>query len=140
MVQIIAGKKGKGKTKEMLKEANNASQHAKGAVIYVDKSAKHMYELNNTIRMCDISDYPIHTCEGMLGFVSGLIASNHDTEYIFFDSFLKTSHLENSSKNTICKIIEQLDLMSENMTFVISLCMSEPDLPDKIKDKVLIAC
>ena len=46
MVQIIAGRKGKGKTKYLLDMANTAVKEAKGSVVYLDKSSKHMYELN----------------------------------------------------------------------------------------------
>ena len=46
MVQIIAGKKGKGKTKHLLDMANAAIKGANGTVVYLDKSAQHMYELN----------------------------------------------------------------------------------------------
>lgn len=50
MVSIIAGEKGKGKTKILLEKANEAVSKANGSVIYLDKSSKHMYELNNKIR------------------------------------------------------------------------------------------
>ena len=42
MVQIIAGAKGKGKTKYLLDMANTAVKEAKGSVVYLDKSSKHM--------------------------------------------------------------------------------------------------
>ena len=51
MVQIIAGKKGKGKTKYLLDMANNAVKESKGSIVYLDKSSKHMYELSNKIRL-----------------------------------------------------------------------------------------
>ena len=51
MVQIIAGNKGKGKTKHLLDMANAAIKEANGSIVYLDKSSKHMYELNNRIRL-----------------------------------------------------------------------------------------
>ena len=47
MVQIISGKKGKGKTKYLLDSVNGAVASAQGSVVYLDKTAKHMYELRN---------------------------------------------------------------------------------------------
>ena len=44
MVQIIAGNKGKGKTKHLLDKANGAIKEANGSIVYLDKSSKHMYE------------------------------------------------------------------------------------------------
>ena len=85
MIQIICGEKGKGKTKEMLLKANEAVKDAQGVIVYIDKSAKHMYELNNHIRLINITEYPVDTYEGFVGFVSGLLSGNHDIECIFFD-------------------------------------------------------
>ena len=59
MVQIIAGGKGKGKTKYLLDMANKAVKESKGTVVYLDKSSKHMYELNNRIRLINVQEYPI---------------------------------------------------------------------------------
>ena len=49
MVQIIAGAKGKGKTKYLLDMANTAVKEAKGSVVYLDKSSKHMNTLTAQI-------------------------------------------------------------------------------------------
>ena len=38
MVQIIAGKKGKGKTKHLLDKANAVIKEAEGSIVYLDKS------------------------------------------------------------------------------------------------------
>ena len=43
MVQIIAGRKGKGKTKHLLDMANDSIKKAIGSIVYLDKSSKHMY-------------------------------------------------------------------------------------------------
>ena len=51
MVQLIVGEKGKGKTKFLLDKVNNEVKDAHGSIVYLDKSPKHMYELNNKIRL-----------------------------------------------------------------------------------------
>ena len=55
MVQLIVGKKGKGKTKHLLDKVNSEVQKVSGNIVYLDKSTKHMYELNNKIRLIDVS-------------------------------------------------------------------------------------
>ena len=57
MVQLIVGKKGKGKTKHLLDKVNSEVQQVPGSIVYLDKSTKHMYELNNKIRLIDVSSY-----------------------------------------------------------------------------------
>ncbi len=55
MVELIVGKKGKGKTKVLLDKVNGAIKEANGSIVYLDKSTKHMYELNNKVRLIDVS-------------------------------------------------------------------------------------
>ena len=72
MVQIIAGRKGKGKTKYLLDMANTAVKEAKGSIVYLDKSSKHMYELNNKIRLINVAEFSVSTAEGFIGFSCGI--------------------------------------------------------------------
>lgn len=74
MVQIIAGKKGKGKTKHLLERANAAVKTAKGSIVYLDKSSKHMYELSNKIRLINVNEFPVSSSESFIGFISGIIS------------------------------------------------------------------
>ena len=71
MVSIIAGEKGKGKQRFYLKEPNETVSKANGSVIYLDKSSKHMYELNNKIRLINVSEFPIMSADGFVGFLAG---------------------------------------------------------------------
>lgn len=137
MIQIVCGEKGKGKTKEMLKHANESVADAQGSIVYIDKSPQHMYELSNRIRLINISEYPVDTYEGFIGFISGLLSGNHDIECVFIDSFIKIAHLK---PDNITKAIETLDNLSSNGKFVCSLSVSEDTLEDNIKDKVLVSC
>ena len=60
MVQLIVGNKGKGKTKHLLDKVNTEIKDVQGNVVYLDKSTKHMFELNNKIRLIDVSDYLVY--------------------------------------------------------------------------------
>ena len=51
MVQLIVGNKGKGKTKQLLDKVNSEIKEISGNIVYLDKSTKHMYELNNKVRL-----------------------------------------------------------------------------------------
>jgi len=74
MVQIISGAKGKGKTKYLLDMANTAVKESKGSIVYLDKSSKHMYELNNRIRLINVQEYPITSSEGLSALSAGSFA------------------------------------------------------------------
>ena len=138
MVSIIAGDKGKGKTKILLEKANEAVSKANGSVIYLDKSSKHMYELNNKIRLVNVSEFPIISADGFIGFLSGLISSDHDIEAVFLDSFLKLAVLEGAD---ITSTIDRIETLGEKygITFVLSVSMDASDLPENAKKNVTVA-
>ena len=138
MVQIIVGVKGKGKTKRLLEMANEAVKNAKGTVVYLDKSAKHMYELSDKIRLINVNDYEIMSSDGFTGFVSGIISQDHDLETMFLDSFLKLANLEGGD---ITPVVDTLEKIGEkyNVNFVLSVSMDAADLPENAKKDVVVA-
>lgn len=138
MVQIIAGKKGKGKTKHLLDQANAAIKESKGSIVYLDKSSKHMYELNNRIRLINVNEYPITTSEGFVGFICGIISQDHDLEMMYLDSFLKLSCLEGCD---IASTITSLENIGEkyHVTFVLSVSLDANELPENAKAAVTVS-
>ena len=56
MVQIIAGSKGKGKTKILLDKVNTKVKESSGTLVYLDKNSKHMYELDRKVRLINVND------------------------------------------------------------------------------------
>ena len=138
MVQIIAGKKGKGKTKHLLDMANAAIKGANGTVVYLDKSAQHMYELNNRIRLINVNEFPLASSEGFLGFICGIISQDHDLEELYLDSFLTISKMEDSA---LAHAIDRLVFISEkyNVNMVLSVSKNEADLPENAKEHIAIS-
>lgn len=138
MVQLIVGKKGKGKTKQLLDKVNSEVKDISGSIVYLDKSTKHMYELNNKVRLIDVSHYMIENADEFLGFVCGIISQDHDLEQMYFDSFLKIAALEGKD---ISAVIEKLDKMSDffQVDFILSVSMDESELPETVKDKIIVS-
>ena len=138
MVQIIAGKKGKGKTKYLLDMANTAVKEAKGSIVYLDKSAKHMYELSNKIRLINVAEFPVHNAEGFVGFVCGIISQDHDLETMYLDSFIKLASLEGEDLTATLADLEQISA-KYGVNFVLSVSKDSEELPEIAKDMVLVA-
>ena len=138
MVQIIAGRKGKGKTKYLLDMANTAVKEAKGSIVYLDKSSKHMYELNNRIRLINVAEFSVSTAEGFIGFICGIISQDHDLEQIYLDSFLTTAKLEGLD---ISGTLEQLEEIGEKfgISFIISVSLDKEEIPAVFQDKIATA-
>ena len=138
MAQFIIGKKGKGKTKHLLEKVNTEVQNVSGNIVYLDKSTKHMYELNNKIRLIDVSSYLITNPDEFAGFVSGIISQDHDLEQMYFDSFLKIACLEDGDVEPVIKKLEKIS-ETFNVNFVISVSLDEDELPACVKDKIIVS-
>ncbi len=138
MVQLIVGKKGKGKTKHLLDKVNTEVQTASGNIVYLDKSTKHMYELNNKIRLINVSAYLINNSDEFIGFISGIISQDHDLQQMYFDSFLKIACLPDDN---IDPIIQKLEKISDtfNIDFIISVSVDEADVSAAHKDKIIVS-
>ena len=138
MVQIIAGKKGKGKTKHLLDMANQGVKEATGSIVYLDKSSKHMYELSNKIRLINVNEYPLSGSQGFIGFLCGIISQDHDLETMFLDSFLKLASLEGED---IADTITTLETISDKyaVNFVLSVSMDAADMPESAQKDVIIS-
>lgn len=138
MVEIIAGEKGKGKTKYLLDKVNSSIESATGNIVYLDKSQKHMHELSNKVRLINVADYPITNCDEFIGFICGIVSQDYDLQEMYLDSFLT---IGNVTDDLIVHAIEKLDVISEKygVKFVLSVSKNEADLPESAKAKVLIS-
>ena len=138
MVEIIAGEKGKGKTKYLLDKVNDSVKSASGNIVYLDKSQKHMYELNNKVRLINVTDFPVSNCDEFLGFICGIVSQDHDLQEMYLDSFLTIANIEAGQIN---HAIEKLDIISEkyNVKFVLSVSRNEADLPECAKAKIIVS-
>lgn len=138
MVQLIVGRKGKGKTKQLLDKVNAEIKTASGNIAYLDKSTKHMFELNNRVRLIDVSEFMISDADEFIGFICGIISQDHDLEQMYFDSFLKISCLEGMD---IEPAVEKLEAISKkfDVQFILSVSLDEHELPESLKSNVLIA-
>lgn len=89
MVRVIMGKKGSGKTKQMIDLINSAVQTEHGNVVCIEKGEKLTFDIHYQIRLVEASDYDIASYAVLKGFVSGLYAGNYDITHVFIDSLTK---------------------------------------------------
>ena len=138
MVELIVGKKGKGKTKVLLDKVNGAVKDANGSIVYLDKSTKHMYELNNKVRLIDVSGFPVKNADEFVGFICGILSQDHDLEQVYLDSFLTTAKLEGKD---VTETLDQLSAIGETfkVSFIISMSLDKEEVPAAYQDKIICA-
>ncbi|MBP5153882.1 MAG: twitching motility protein PilT [Lachnospiraceae bacterium] len=139
MIQIVTGEKGRGKTRFLLGMANEAVKNANGTLVYLDKSTRHMFELDNRVRMINVRDYPVRSKEAFLGFIAGIISQDHDLETIYVDSFLTLTDID--SDDALEKIFEDLGALSSSckVDFVLSISRELEDLPESLRNNAVAA-
>ena len=133
MLRIIAGEKGKGKTKYILDMANNEAKNSDGVIIYLDKNNKHMFDLDRNIRLINVKEYPIADFDFLMGFICGLISGNNDIESIYFDSFLILAGLEDKDPSDA---LDKLIALSNRLGVecIISLSIAGSELDERFND------
>ncbi len=89
MIRVIMGKKGSGKTKQMIEMINNAVQTEHGNVVCIERGNKLTFDIHYQIRLVESSQYDIANYTALKGFISGMYAGNYDITHIFIDSLTK---------------------------------------------------
>ena len=125
MVKLLIGHKGTGKTKQMINLANDQIEDSKGSIIFINKNSRLMYDLKYRIRVICMEDFEhITNSDEYIGFIYGIISSDHDIETIYIDSILKHADF------SLGDLPEFLDRLSAiyGMNFVVSLSAEKEEM------------
>ncbi|MGI6722635.1 MAG: hypothetical protein ACOX4I_08945 [Anaerovoracaceae bacterium] len=128
MVKLLVGHKGSGKTKQMVATANEAVETTDGSVIFINKNHRLNMELNHDIRVVCMEDFPhITNSDEYVGFIYGIISSNHDIDVMFIDGILK--HADFSLGN-LPEFIDRIKKISDtyDIDFVVSLSAEQEEM------------
>ena len=134
MVNLIVGHKGSGKTKKMIELANSRAVTSDGNVVFVNKNHRLMYDLTHKIRVVCMEDYEeITNSDEYIGFLYGIISSDHDIEAIFIDSILKHADV---NKEDIPEFLARLKVISEqhDINFIVSLSADIEEFSKDVAD------
>ena len=129
MIKVIYGAKGTGKTKLMIEAANAAVKEAKGHLIFITDSKRGMYDLERDVRFIDTSEYDIAGEAALCGFIKGVIAGNHDNEYVFIDGVVR---IAGKPAAELAAFFYMLDKVSKtnNLVITVSVSAAKEELPD----------
>ena len=129
MIKIIYGRKGTGKTKILIDEANGKVAAAKGHMIFITNTKRYMYDLHRDIRVIDTNDFMIAGEEALCGFVKGVVAGNNDNEYLFIDG---AARIAGKEIIVMAAFYYMLDKLSEEngLTIYVTCSCAKEDLPD----------
>ena len=128
MVKLLIGHKGSGKTGQMVELANDSVVTSNGSIIFINKDQRLMYELKHEIRVICMEDYEhLTNIDEYIGFIYGIISSDHDIETIFVDSILKHADV---SLGDLPEFIDRLKAISEiyELSFIVSISAEKEEM------------
>ena len=136
MIQVIAGKKGSGKTKKILDLANKAAQESRHDVVFIDDDNRYMFDLRHEVRFINASEYGLSSDQMFMGMLCGIVASNFDLRLICIDAFKNRIKHELDTTEWFFESLEALGA-KHDVNFAISISADEDELPDFIKKYVI---
>ena len=129
MIKVIYGAKGTGKTKLLIDAANAAVENAKGHLIFITDTKRGMYDLERDIRFIDVSEYDVAGEAALCGFIKGVIAGNHDNEYVYIDGVVRIAGKPVAELAAFFYMLEKVSV-SNNLTITVSVSATKEELPD----------
>ena len=135
MVKIIYGKKGTGKTKQIIDTANQCMEQAKGNVVYVTDSKEYTLQIKHQIRYINSIDYQITNQDRLVGLLAGLMAGNSDIEHILIDGAARMCKTDLKDMQPLYDYLGRLsEAFRVNFTLTVSAALD--DVPEFIKQYI----
>lgn len=137
MVELIVGKEGKGKTKQLLERVNSEIKTASGNIVFLDRNDKHMFELNNKVRLINVAEYDFTNSSEFIGFVCGILSQDHDIEQMYIDAVLKVAKTD---KSELAAVVKRLDLIGQkfNVKFTASVTLDASEIDEEIREYIVV--
>ena len=127
MVNLIIGNKGSGKTKRLIELVNSAVEKSNGNVVCIEKERLLTYNVNYRARLVETDHYNVSG----YGFLSGIVAGDHDITDVLVDATLKIGGKDFAALAAFLKKVSELsDIAEQDFTFTISA--DESELPEEI--------
>ena len=131
-MKIVYGPKGTGKTKIVIDEANGIIDSAKGNVVFITDTNRYMYDLKYQIRFIDLSNFGISNVDSFEGFVKGIVAANHDNEFVYIDGISRITGKPLSELDQLFTAVEKLE-KDFDVSFIFTCSCDKDELPEFIK-------
>jgi len=135
MIQLIMGKKGSGKSKQIVEMANNLVDEAEGDIVFIDDDNRYMYDLKHEIRFVNSSEYSVDDVNMFYGFVCGMISQDFDISHIFIDGIKNMVHSELVEMEDLFKNLSRV-LKKNDVKAVIVVSADPSEAPEFLKEYI----
>lgn len=133
MVKFILGRKGAGKTKWLIDNANKDMIEGNGNIAFIDVDDDHIFSLNYNVRLINAMEFDVSNIESFYGFLCGLLAMDYDLEKIYVDGIYKVMKLEHEDLKYLYDKLHKICKKYE-VEFYINIDYTMDKIPDDLKD------
>lgn len=132
MLKLIVGRKGTGKTKQLISMVNEAVEKSDGKVVCIEKGKKLTYDIHHGARLLDTEAYGIEGYDVFFGFLAGVEAGDFDVNEIYIDSILK---IGGDNLEALTEFLLKVDKLAtqDNVTFVFTVSADKEALSEKLQ-------
>jgi energy-coupling factor transporter ATP-binding protein EcfA2 len=131
MLKLIAGKKGSGKTKQLITMVNDAVDTSSGKVVCIEKGNKLTYDVNHDARLLNIEDFDVSGYDSFYGFLAGIVASDYDVKEIYVDSIAKIVGEDSGKIGAFLAKVESI-AEKEDLNITMTVSSDADELPEGI--------
>lgn len=133
MVKFILGRKGAGKTKWLIDNANKDMIEGNGNIAFIDVDDDHIFSLNYNVRLINAMEFDVSNIESFYGFLCGLLAMDYDLEKIYVDGIYKVMKLEHEDLKYLYDKLHKICKKYE-VEFYINIDYTMDKIPDDLKE------
>lgn len=138
MIKLLVGHKGTGKTKLMVEMANRDMEEKNGSVVFIIKDDRLKHDLDYKIRMIVMDEFEyVNNIDEYIGFIYGIMSSDHDIEVVFIDSILRHADI---AIRDLPEFLRRLQVISEKsgIEFVVSLSADLEELDASVRQYEIV--
>jgi hypothetical protein len=95
-----------------------------------------MFELNNKVRLIDVSSFELTDSDEFIGFIYGIISQDNDLEQMYLDSFLTIAVAEEDKVNDLFTRLAKIGEKYQ-ITFVVSASVPGSAVADEFRDSII---
>lgn len=136
MIQLFFNQRGAGKSKNLVKLANEEIEKSRGSIVFIDNDNKRMLQLNKKVRLIPMDSYCIKSYDQFYGFLQGIISRDYDVESIYIDSIANI--LDDIKLEDLENYLKKIELMSRelNVNVFVTIHGDVRVMPENIKKYV----
>ncbi|MBZ9636796.1 ATP-binding protein [Clostridium sp. FP1] len=132
MIHVFCGRKGSGKTKALIKLANEKVHEVKGNIVYIDDDTKAVLQLNSKMRFVATNEFNLKNNNDFYGFLCGMLSKDYDIDTIFVDGVFNI--VDDKLEHT-AQLFSKMDSLAKryNVDFYVNVSCEYKTPPEFLK-------